>query len=670
MKKIFIIIIFWILCSMLLAQAVIVPGWARGNWTRRNNNEYVIESRLEITNRSIKTYFGLTEEIPLLRINDDGTLVFQNSAQTYRITQNDRMVRLERYQSGRWQNAMDFGIPVTGVSITKSQNEIRIGATVQFEATIMPVEASVLGMTWSSNPPGIVTVNNLGIVRGVAPGNTTITVRTTDGGHTATVRVSVPQEVPNWARGTWSNQNYTITVTANNFTSTGIFSDTNLTPTFTRIDGDNTIFFSNNYIIRKDNSSSDIIHLEVKFSNRDYPVWHTFRKGSNQRLTIPSWALGTWTGNNNATAEINTTSFKSSIIRNSTYNITGIQDSNNIWFTSLVKITRNSDTRITVGIRQGDDQFLTDHFFNKQVAPPPPPPPDVVIPTSVAIDPASLILNIGATRQLRAIVLPENSTDKSVTWSSEDIGIATVSSTGLVRAVTSGTTRINVRTVSGNRVARIPVTVNKAEQTNPPIILPPKATVAKIPITVKQPTQAFEHIGIAANGGVALSDMYRNIDEGDGNKYEKLGHTSGATFGLSVPIKLGKSISGNNFSIEPGIRFSQRGFEDKDSQEILLVDHADFYLTIGNFDPSPSFGSNWLADFILGAYIGAAYSHSFEDIFKDDFFILIGSSNKIRVPDTLFYFRLGWEAELGLRKVYQDYKSQNFNIYFGVGYGI
>ena len=48
-------------------------------------------------------------------------------------------------------------------------------------------------------------------------------------------------------------------------------------------------------------------------------------------------------------------------------------------------------------------------------------------------------LNIGETVQLEATILPEDTTDKSLSWNSSDPNVATVSDNGLVKAISAGT---------------------------------------------------------------------------------------------------------------------------------------------------------------------------------------------------------------------------------------
>lgn len=57
-------------------------------------------------------------------------------------------------------------------------------------------------------------------------------------------------------------------------------------------------------------------------------------------------------------------------------------------------------------------------------------------------------------------MLPDNATDKSVTWASSASDVATVSATGLVTAKKKGTTNITVTSTDGAKVATCALTVN------------------------------------------------------------------------------------------------------------------------------------------------------------------------------------------------------------------
>ena len=81
--------------------------------------------------------------------------------------------------------------------------------------------------------------------------------------------------------------------------------------------------------------------------------------------------------------------------------------------------------------------------------------------TGVELDKTSLSLYEGDTETLTATVKPDNATNKAVTWTSSDAGVATVEN-GVVTAVSSGTATITVTTVDGGKTASCAVTVSRA----------------------------------------------------------------------------------------------------------------------------------------------------------------------------------------------------------------
>ncbi len=89
---------------------------------------------------------------------------------------------------------------------------------------------------------------------------------------------------------------------------------------------------------------------------------------------------------------------------------------------------------------------------------------------SISLNKNTLSLNSGEAETLVATVLPENATDKSVEWASDNEDVATVDSNGKVTAVAKGTANITVTTKDGNKVAICVVTVTcaHANKTNFP----------------------------------------------------------------------------------------------------------------------------------------------------------------------------------------------------------
>lgn len=71
---------------------------------------------------------------------------------------------------------------------------------------------------------------------------------------------------------------------------------------------------------------------------------------------------------------------------------------------------------------------------------------------------------MGGTAKLTATIAPMDATVKTLVWTSDDSGIVSVSRTGIVTAVSVGTTKIHATSVDGNHSAEITVTVTAAPQ--------------------------------------------------------------------------------------------------------------------------------------------------------------------------------------------------------------
>jgi uncharacterized protein YjdB len=92
--------------------------------------------------------------------------------------------------------------------------------------------------------------------------------------------------------------------------------------------------------------------------------------------------------------------------------------------------------------------------------PPQPPQQQVVAVSSVRLSLSSLRIKFNRTYQLNPTILPSNATNKSLTWTSNNTRIITVSSTGLIRTINYGTATVRVTSVSNpNRSATISITV-------------------------------------------------------------------------------------------------------------------------------------------------------------------------------------------------------------------
>ena len=99
--------------------------------------------------------------------------------------------------------------------------------------------------------------------------------------------------------------------------------------------------------------------------------------------------------------------------------------------------------------------------------------------TEVSLNAKAVTLKVGETYQLKETILPENATDKTVTWTSSNTKAATVSG-GAVTAVGTGSAVIIVKTNSGAKTASCTVTVQGSLPSEGPSV-PPTGDSSGIP---------------------------------------------------------------------------------------------------------------------------------------------------------------------------------------------
>ena len=102
--------------------------------------------------------------------------------------------------------------------------------------------------------------------------------------------------------------------------------------------------------------------------------------------------------------------------------------------------------------------------------------------TSVSLK-GSTTLEVGQAETLSSTILPANATDKSVTWSSNNSVIVTVSATGVITAKAAGTAIITVTTNDGGMTATCTVTV--VEPVSNPTVAVTGVSVSPTTLTLK-----------------------------------------------------------------------------------------------------------------------------------------------------------------------------------------
>ncbi|MEW4923911.1 carbohydrate-binding protein [Algibacter sp. 2305UL17-15] len=103
-------------------------------------------------------------------------------------------------------------VAVTGISVSPTSLSLNVGAQGNITGAVIPSNATVNTMTFTSSNSTVASVDQSGVVTANANGTTTITATSTDGNYTATSLVTV---------STTSGSGNTITIEAESFSSTG-----------------------------------------------------------------------------------------------------------------------------------------------------------------------------------------------------------------------------------------------------------------------------------------------------------------------------------------------------------------------------------------------------------------------------------------------------------------
>lgn len=332
-------------------------------------------------------------------------------------------------------------IIVESIAISQPSAELAIGETLSLKATVSPSNASYDGMTWTSTKTTVATVSNSGLVSALSEGNTTITVMA--GGKSASCSVIVLKSAVAVTSISLSNESIkmiegeqvTLTATvlpedASNKTITWTSTKESIA---TVKDGVVTAILEGETLITAkagDQTASCIVIVQKKIvpveSIELNKIDLTLFEGEFETLTAQIKP-------ENATEK--TLDWESSDT-----NI-AVVDKN-----GTVTAIKEGETTITASAegRVASCKLTVKRFIPVE---------------RIELNNMELALKAGETALLVATITPLTATNQSVKWESDATAIATVSSEGVVTAVSSGQAIITATTLDGGRMASCTVTV-------------------------------------------------------------------------------------------------------------------------------------------------------------------------------------------------------------------
>lgn len=335
------------------------------------------------------------------------------------------------------------------VNISNTSLNLTIGSTGQLSATIVPIDATNQ-LSWSSSNNSVATVDQNGLVSANGIGSADIIVKTvnnltaichvTVGNYSLRVRkiyittnytflqIGVRKQLfvafePSNATNrtiTWSSSNPSV-ATVNSSGVVEAISSGNATITAKAADGG----YTDSVIVDVASSSESVVEVRsLSFSKNSYSVG----LGSTKTLT-PIF--------NPTNATYKTVSFRSDNPNVATVDENGVVKGISVGSATITAETKRGNVTASVKINV------------KNIA-----------STSVTLNTTNVSLGINQTYTLTGTVKPDNASNKTVTFTSDNPNVATVDKNGIIRGVSKGTTTITVTPNGGGSSSTCLVTVN------------------------------------------------------------------------------------------------------------------------------------------------------------------------------------------------------------------
>ena len=347
-------------------------------------------------------------------------------------------------------------VNVTGVTLAQTEAALPVGGTLTLTPTIAPANATNKTVTWTTSDASVVTVDANGVVTAQGLGTATITATATNG--TAD-----------------TSDDLTATCTVTVAAPINALSEVGTVGAFTDVNGQTrlgivTMLNGSKYAISMSNET-DISGLSGTYTKKvgDYTYYNfadACAKFANNQTDGSYTASNVWRLPTAA-------EFTALANLGGSWNGTGYTwtiGSNSLFLPAAGYYDNPSYGLGSVGYYWSSTQPQFLYFYDGSISMPNggtstgmPLRLFCQIPyvnvTGVTLAQTEGVLTVGETLTLTATIAPINATDKSVTWTTSDASVATVTD-GVVTAVGAGTATITVTTTDGSKTATCAVTVN------------------------------------------------------------------------------------------------------------------------------------------------------------------------------------------------------------------
>ena len=354
-------------------------------------------------------------------------------------------------------------IEVKGISLNAQTAEIEIGKTFQLTATINPSDATNKNVAWTSADKSIATVDQNGLVTGVKVGTTLVTVTTVEGGRTASCAITVKENTIA-VTGVDLDAETLEMVEGETRTLVATVLPANATNKAVEWSSDNKskVTVDQNGVVTAVEAGEAFVTVRTADGGFEKSVEVFVSPKPIQTVALTSIALSSATGLSMVPVGAQITLLATLTPENTT-------EKGLVWESSDDTIATVSGGIVT-GVSAGtatikatssvhDDIFATFVVTVEQTE---------VKLTSVAItNGESANMYIGDSLQLVGVLTPENTTERGITWSSNNESVATVDQHGLVSAHATGSATITLQPTDNSSVEAATILINVSKRPIP-----------------------------------------------------------------------------------------------------------------------------------------------------------------------------------------------------------
>ena len=331
-------------------------------------------------------------------------------------------------------------IDVVDIGLNTQNVTIGVNGTTTINATVSPLNATNKKVTFISSNSRVATVSENGLIKGISAGNAIITISSSNG-IKKEVRVVVKEihatdiilSKTTTSLKVGQEEKISYTIIPNNVTNNRITWKSSNT---------NVVTITDNGTLKGINPGSATIKCKIG----------NVEKNINVTVVVNTINVSSINISGNSTISIGeTTTLKATISPSNATNQTIT------WTSSNTNIASVSSNGLVKGISEGE-VTITARIGNKtanyQIKVNP------ISVSAISVIPQNIELHVSKTQAITTTILPNNATNKNLTYTSSNQNIATVSSNGIITAISKGSATITVSSSNGKK-ATIFVTVKE-----------------------------------------------------------------------------------------------------------------------------------------------------------------------------------------------------------------